>query len=114
MRSAMRTLEKRCEMGMAVLPLLSSLKRLNTLILARWVENALDVLVQGSHDANSKSFVACSIEERKGRRWRRKRRLFVKTAKQNPAEAGCAYLEMTLMNFDYGGTVNFFAIIIGN
>jgi hypothetical protein len=24
------------------------------------------------------------------------------------------YLEMTLMNFDYGGTVNFFAIIIGN
>jgi hypothetical protein len=32
----------------------------------------------------------------------------------NPAEAGCAYLEMTLMNFDYGGTVNFFAIIIGN
>jgi len=30
------------------------------------------------------------------------------------AEAGCAYLEMTLMNFDYWGAVNFFAIIIGH
>jgi hypothetical protein len=32
---------------------------------------------------------------------------------KNPAEAGCAYLEMPLMNFDYWGAVNFFAIIIG-
>ena len=30
MRSAMRTLEKRCEMSTAVLPSLSSLKRWNT------------------------------------------------------------------------------------
>jgi hypothetical protein len=30
------------------------------------------------------------------------------------AEAGCAYLEMKLMNFDYWGAVNFFAIIIGH
>jgi hypothetical protein len=34
------------------------------MILARWVENALDVPVQGSHDADPKSFVACSIEQR--------------------------------------------------
>jgi hypothetical protein len=27
---------------------------------------------------------------------------------------GCAYLEMTLMNFDYWGAMNFFAIIIGH
>lgn len=30
-----------------------------------------------------------------------------------PRRSGCAYLEMTLMNFDYWGAVNFFAIIIG-
>jgi hypothetical protein len=33
-------------------------------------------------------------------------------AQQRPAEARC--LEMMLMNFDYRGAVNFFAIIIGH
>jgi len=84
------------------------------MILARWVENALDVSVQGSHDANPKSFVACSIEQRRAEDGDWKGPWSWRTAKQNPAEAGCAYLEMTLMNFDYGGAVNFFAIIIGH
>ena len=37
-----------------------------------------------------------------------------RTANQNSVEAGCAYLEITLMNFDDRGAVNFFAIIIGH
>jgi hypothetical protein len=35
-------------------------------------------------------------------------------AKQTPAEAGCVHLETTLMNSDYWGAVNFFAVIIGH
>jgi hypothetical protein len=32
---------------------------------------------------------------------------------ETPPKRGRAYLEMTLMNFDYWGAVNYFAIIIG-
>jgi hypothetical protein len=47
------------------------------------------------------------------RRWRLKSPLVVKDCQTSPAEAGCACLGM-LMNFDYWGAVNFFAIIIGH
>ena len=41
-------------------------------------------------------------------------RLLVVNDCQTKPRLGCAYLEMTLMNFDYWGAVNFFAIIIGH
>ena len=40
-------------------------------------------------------------------------RLLVVNDCQTKPRLGCAYLEMTLMNFDYWGAVNFVAIIIG-
>jgi hypothetical protein len=51
--------------------------------------------------------------EGQGRRWRLKRPLVVKDCQTKPRRSG-VYPEMTLMNFDYWGAVNFFAIIIGH
>jgi hypothetical protein len=52
--------------------------------------------------------------KRQGRRWRLKRSLVAGLPTKIPSKRGYAYLEITLMNFEYWSAVNYFAIIIGH
>jgi hypothetical protein len=70
------------------------------------------------HDYTTRLLVPIQSDEvERCRRWRLKIPLSRRIGNQNSVEAGyarCAYLEITLMNFDYRGAVNFLAIIIGH